>query len=60
MLLLSVLREIAGLAVGSLASARLGMLGLLLLVTVAVAIRARHQGMAVSAAVMLALLMTQA
>ncbi|MGW1745487.1 hypothetical protein ACWCRD_07700 [Streptomyces sp. NPDC002092] len=60
MLLLSALREALGLTVGSLVAAKLGMLGLLLLSTLAVGIRARHQGLAVGAAVMLVLLMTQA
>lgn len=60
MLLLSALREAVGLTVGSLVTARLGMLGLLLLGTLAVGIRARHQGVAVGAAVMLVVLMAQA
>ncbi|MCD9880312.1 hypothetical protein [Streptomyces guryensis] len=60
MLLLSALREAVGLTVGSLVTARLGMLGLLLLSTLAMGIRARHQGVAVGAAVMLVVLMAQA
>lgn len=60
MLLLSALQEAVSLTVGSLVTAKLGMLGLLLLSTLAVAIRARHQGVAVGAAVVLVMLMTQA
>ncbi|WP_405771054.1 hypothetical protein [Streptomyces sp. NBC_01538] len=45
---------------GRLAQSRLGVLGLLLLAAVAVGIRARHTGLAVGAAVVFTLLMTQA
>jgi hypothetical protein len=45
---------------GRLAQSRLGVLGLLLLAAVAVGIRARHAGLAVGAAVVFTLLMTQA
>lgn len=45
---------------GRLAQSRLGVLGLVLMAAVAVGIRARHTGLAVGAAVVFTLLMTQA
>ncbi|MGV9556639.1 hypothetical protein [Streptomyces sp. NPDC003401] len=60
MLLLSVMWELLGLTAGALAEARLGMLGVLLLFTVGVGVRARHHGLAVGAAVVLVMMMAQA
>ncbi|MER5434330.1 hypothetical protein [Streptomyces sp. NPDC002588] len=60
MLLVSALQGLFELAAGLLAQARLGTLGVLLLLAVGVGVRARHNGLAVSAAVVLVVLMTQA
>ncbi|MFE0453485.1 hypothetical protein ACFW2D_19760 [Streptomyces sp. NPDC058914] len=60
MLLLSALRGVVELTAASLAQARLGLLGMVLLFGLGVGIRARHNGLAVGAAVVLVVLMTQA
>ncbi|MFF3939248.1 hypothetical protein [Streptomyces phaeofaciens] len=60
MLLLSALQGLLEIAAGMLAQAKLGTVGLVLLFGVGVGIRARHNGLAVGAAVVLMLLMTQA
>ncbi|WP_340377940.1 hypothetical protein U5640_24785 [Streptomyces sp. SS7] len=60
MLLLAASRELLSVALGSLAQARLGPLGPALVLLLAVGIRARHQGLAVTAAVMLVVLASQA
>ncbi|GAB7109341.1 hypothetical protein JCM4814A_76550 [Streptomyces phaeofaciens JCM 4814] len=60
MLLLSVLQGLLEIAAGLLTQAKLGMVGLVLLFGLGVGIRARHNGLAVGAAVVLMLLMTQA
>ncbi|MEV6182328.1 hypothetical protein ACIHAR_32090 [Streptomyces sp. NPDC052016] len=60
MLLLSALRGVVELTAASLAQARLGLLGTVLLFGLGVGIRARHNGLAVGAAVVLVVLMTQA
>ncbi|MCF4139060.1 hypothetical protein L1856_23315 [Streptomyces sp. Tue 6430] len=60
MLLLSAMRELLGLTAGALAQARLGALGVLLLFMAGVGVRARHNGLAVGAAVVLVVMMTQA
>ncbi|MBK3634625.1 hypothetical protein ACFW91_31120 [Streptomyces asoensis] len=60
MLLLSALWEALALCAGMTAQSRLGAVGVMLLFTLAVGIRARHNGLAVGAAVVLVVLMTQA
>ncbi|MFF7532581.1 hypothetical protein [Streptomyces bobili] len=60
MLVLSAIQELLGLTAAALAQARLGTLGVLLLFTVGVGIRARNNGLAVGAAVVLVMMMTQA
>ncbi|MFI7504276.1 hypothetical protein ACIBVL_38520 [Streptomyces sp. NPDC049687] len=60
MLLLSALQGLLEMAAGMLAQAKLGTLGLVLLFGVGVGVRARHNGLAVGAAVVLMFLMTQA
>ncbi|MBO7935125.1 MULTISPECIES: hypothetical protein [Streptomyces] len=60
MLLLSALQGLLEITVGVLAQARLGTVGLILLFGVGVGLRARHNGLAVGAAVVLMFLMTQA
>ena len=60
MLLLSTLTESLSLALGLLAQARLGPLGVFLLVLLGIGLRARHSGLAVGAAVTLTVLMIQA
>ncbi|MCX4763126.1 hypothetical protein OG562_19500 [Streptomyces sp. NBC_01275] len=60
MLLLSTLWEFLGLFAGMAAQTRLGAVGLMLLFTLGVGVRARHNGLAVGAAVALVVLMTQA
>ncbi|MET8248514.1 hypothetical protein ABZV31_31450 [Streptomyces sp. NPDC005202] len=58
--LLQLLRVLGEFLLTREAQARLGMLGLALLVTVTVGVRARHVGLAVGTAVVFTLLMTQA
>ncbi|MFD9322274.1 hypothetical protein ACFWDQ_32280 [Streptomyces sp. NPDC060053] len=60
MLLLSALWEGLGLCTGLAAQSRLGTVGLVLLFALAVGVRARNSGLAVGAAVVLVVLMTQA
>ncbi|WP_460067172.1 hypothetical protein [Streptomyces sp. YKOK-I1] len=60
MLLLAVSQELLGLVLGSLAQARLGLAGVVLLSLVGIGIRARHNGLAVTAAVVLVVLASQA
>ncbi|MFC4505556.1 MULTISPECIES: hypothetical protein [Streptomyces] len=60
MLLWSVSRELLGLALGSLAQARFGTAGLVLLIMLGAGVRARHNGLAVTAAVALMILVSQA
>ncbi|WP_105974786.1 hypothetical protein [Streptomyces geranii] len=60
MIAFQVLWALAKLLLGQLAQSRLGLLGLLLMWTVAMGVRARRTGPAVGAAVLLILLMTQA
>lgn len=60
MLLLRAVWEILALCAGMAAQTKLGAAGVVLLFTVGVGIRARHNGLAVGAAVVLVILMTQA
>jgi len=60
MLLLSTLAESLSFTLGLLTQARLGSLGVFLLFCLGVGLRARHSGLAVGAAVTLAVLMIQA
>ncbi|MEU1464355.1 hypothetical protein ABZ467_27360 [Streptomyces sp. NPDC005727] len=60
MLLLQIVRAVAELSLGAQAQTRLGAVGVLLLTAMAVGIRARRAGLAVGAAVVFTLLMTQA
>ncbi|CAM5650191.1 hypothetical protein [Streptomyces aurantiogriseus] len=60
MLLSSTVQGLLELAAGMLAQEKLGALGLILLFVLGVGIRARHNGLAVGAAVVLVALMTQA
>ena len=60
MFALSAIRDLLGLTAAALAQARLGTLGVLLLFMLGVGIRARHNGLAVGAAVVLMMMMTQA
>lgn len=60
MLLLSAIQESLALLAGAATQARLGTAGLVLLFLLGVGIRARHNGLAVGAAVVLVYLMTQA
>jgi hypothetical protein len=60
MLLFHMLTGLGELSLGLMAQARLGALGVVLLVLIGVGIRARRAGIAVGAAVVFALLMTQA
>ncbi|MFI6563012.1 hypothetical protein [Streptomyces sp. NPDC050534] len=60
MLLIQVCWGLAQLVVGLQAQARLGILGVLLLLLIGASIRARHTELAVAGAVLFALLMTQA
>jgi hypothetical protein len=60
MLLFHMLAGLGELSLGLMAQARLGALGVVLLVLIGVGIRARRAGIAVGAAVVFALLMTQA
>jgi hypothetical protein len=60
MFLLQVLRGLLELSLGMQAQTKLGIVGVLLLFVVGVGIRARQAGLAVGAAVVFALLMTQA
>ncbi|MGX1270840.1 hypothetical protein [Streptomyces phaeoluteigriseus] len=60
MLLLTGAWELLALCAGTVVQSRLGVVGLALLLMLSVGLRARHDGMAVWAAVLLVLLMTQA
>ncbi|MFJ9543049.1 hypothetical protein ACIRPX_38235 [Streptomyces sp. NPDC101225] len=60
MLLIQVCWELAQVVLGLQAQARLGVIGVLLLLLIGAGIRARHARVAVAAAVVFALLMTQA
>ncbi|WP_329273565.1 hypothetical protein [Streptomyces sp. NBC_01451] len=60
MLLLQVLWALCQLGLSMLAQLRLGLFGLILLSAIFVGIRSRHSGLAVGAAVVFAVLMTQA
>ena len=60
MLLLAAVRGLAELTAASLTQSRLGLVGMVLLFGLGVGIRARHQGLAVGAAVVLVVLMSQA
>ncbi|WP_416975429.1 hypothetical protein [Streptomyces sp. 4F14] len=60
MLLLSTLAESLSLTLGLLVRARLGHLGVFLLFLLAVGLRARHSGLAVTSAILLTALMIQA
>lgn len=60
MLLLSALQGLLEITVGELVHAKLGAVGIALLFCLGVGIRARHNGLAVGAAVVLVVLMTQA
>ncbi|ELP68090.1 hypothetical protein ACKI1I_41125 [Streptomyces turgidiscabies] len=60
MLLLQVLWALCQFLLSTLAQLRLGLTGLILLSAIFVGIRARHNGLAVGAAVVFTLLMTQA
>lgn len=60
MVLQQLLRALGELLLANEAQARLGLLGLTLLVTVTVGVRARNAGLAVGAAVVFTLLMAQA
>ncbi|MEH0545206.1 hypothetical protein QA802_19595 [Streptomyces sp. B21-105] len=53
-------REVLGLALGTPAQARLGPAGVVLLLMLGVGLRARHSGLAVTAAVALVVLASQA
>ncbi|MFE7166877.1 hypothetical protein [Streptomyces sp. NPDC057616] len=60
MLLIQVCWGLAQLVVGLQAQARLGIVGVLLLVVIGAGVRARQVGLAIAGAVLFALLMTQA
>ncbi|MET7651774.1 hypothetical protein [Streptomyces sp. NPDC005486] len=60
MLLLSALWELLAFFAGSTVRAKLGAVGMMLLFTVAVGVRARHDVLAVGAAVVLVLLLLRA
>ncbi|MFJ5264197.1 hypothetical protein ACIQAC_27410 [Streptomyces sp. NPDC088387] len=60
MLLFQVVRGLIELSLAMTAQARLGIVGVALLFVIGVGIRARRSGLAVGAAVLLALMMTQA